>query len=139
MKNTQKRGRSRKAKALAKQLMDKDFHDSYLASQLKAFLVEQIKSLRGEMSQEEFGKLLGKPQSVVSRLEDPGYGKVTLQTLLDIASKLDVALIVRFADYSTYLRVINDTSPEALRPARFTPQEIKALAESEIRTPAPST
>jgi transcriptional regulator with XRE-family HTH domain len=91
------------------------------------------------MSQEEFGRLLGKPQSVVSRLEDPEYGKVTLQTLLDIASKLDVALIVRFADYPTYLNVTSDVSPRALRPPRFNQREIEALAEHEIRTPASAT
>jgi transcriptional regulator with XRE-family HTH domain len=85
---------------------DKESFDPYAASRLKALVADQIKQLRGDMSQEEFGKLLGKPQSVISRLEDPNYGKVTLQTLLEIAAKLDVALAVQFVSHATYQRLM---------------------------------
>jgi hypothetical protein len=67
-----------------------------LEAQLKLSLAEQIRKLRGSTSQTAFGQLIGKPQSVVSRLEDAAYGKVTLQTLLDIAAALDVGLSVKF-------------------------------------------
>jgi hypothetical protein len=130
MKIKEKKAQTRRTKGVARRLMNKDFRDAYLASQLKSFLADQIRSLRGGMSQKEFSKLLGKPQSVVSRLEDPEYGKVTLHTLLEIASKLDVALIVRFVDYTTYLDATSHTSPEALRPAAFTSEDLKGLSDT---------
>jgi transcriptional regulator with XRE-family HTH domain len=90
-----------------------------VAHHLKAFLADQIRGLRGDMSQAEFGRLIGKPQSVVSRLEDEAYGKVTLQTLLDIAEKLDIALVVRFADHATFLDATRDFSDNAVAPRAF--------------------
>jgi hypothetical protein len=68
------------------------------------------------MSQQEFGKLLGKPLSVISRLEDPDYGKVTIQTLVDIAAKLDVVLSVQFVSRRTYRRLMELISSEPSRP-----------------------
>jgi hypothetical protein len=52
-------------------------------------------------------------QSVVSRLENPDYGKVTVQTLLQVAIALDIALLVRFCSYPDFLAAIADVSPEA--------------------------
>ncbi|MEX2166220.1 MAG: helix-turn-helix transcriptional regulator [Methyloceanibacter sp.] len=97
----------------------KGYRDSYVARHIKSFLASQIRLLRGANSQAAFGRLLGKPQSVVSRLEDPDYGQVTLQTLLDIASKLDVALIVRFVSFPIFVRFTNDLSPAALAPQSY--------------------
>lgn len=88
-------------------------------AEVKAALARQITALRGGRSQAAFGKLIGKPQSVVSRLEDPNYGKVTLQTLLDIATKLDVALLVRFTSHDSQpmqKRLPVATSPRKPRP-----------------------
>ena len=94
------------------------------------FLANQLSSLQGEMSQQEFGQVLGKPQPIVSRLQNPDYGKYTLQTLLEIASKLDVALIVRFVNYPTFLKITNDFSDEALRPTSFDPAQLDLLADA---------
>jgi hypothetical protein len=127
MKTKQTKGRAPRAKGMAGKQRDKKSHDSQLDTHLKSLLANQIKGLRGDMSQEAFGKLIGKPQSVVSRLEDPDYGKVTLQTLLDIASKLDVALIVRFASHSDYLKITKDTSLKALWPSTCSMDEIEKL------------
>lgn len=86
------------------------------------------------MSQKEFGQLLGKPQPIVSRLQNPDYGKYSLQTLLEIASKLDVALLVRFVDYPTFLKVTSDFSDEALRPARYDQSQMDLLATKSYFT-----
>jgi hypothetical protein len=91
------------------------------------FLAQQIRALRGDLLQSEFGRLIGKPQSVVSRLEDPDYGKVTLQTLLDIAGKLDIALLVRFVDYPTFVISTEDISPSSLMPASFSQAAMNSL------------
>ena len=119
---------SHRVASLAKKLRSKKYRDSYLSSHTRMFLANQIASMRGEMSQKEFRELLGKPQPIVSRLQNPDYGKYTLQTLLDISSKLDVALIVRFVDYPTFMTFTNDFSDEALRPSTFDPAQLDYLA-----------
>jgi len=66
------------------------------------FLARQMRAFRGDNSTSDFGKILDKPQSVVSRLEDPNYGKWTLQSLFDVAAKLNVAVTVRFVDFPNF-------------------------------------
>lgn len=126
-------GRATRFKRLAKELASKAFRDSYVSSHLRGFLATQIQYLRGDMSQTEFGHLLGKPQSVISRLEDPDYGKVSLQTLFDIASKLDIALIVRFVDYPTFLKQTNDLSLQARKPESYKQDQINNLAMEQVQ------
>ncbi len=53
---------------------------------------------------------------MISRLENSEYGKVTVQTLLDIAKGRDVALVVRFVDYPTFFGSINRMNEEELQP-----------------------
>ena len=112
---------------LASQFQDADFRRSYWVTQLKVFLAAQIRALRGDMSQAEFGKLIDKPQSVVSRLEKQSYGKVNLQTLIDIANKLDIALVVRFVSFPTFLRSTEDFSEAAILPEPYQPTQMTAL------------
>jgi hypothetical protein len=42
-------------------------------------------------------------QTWVSKLEDPNYGKLTISTLLKVASALDVGLQIDFVPYSMVL------------------------------------
>lgn len=100
-------------------LDNREFRASYMAHGLRAYLADQIRALRANRSQREFGRLIGKPQSVVSRLENEDYGKLTLQTLLDIAEKLDIALVIKFADFPTFLRAVADASPDAMAPKGY--------------------
>jgi transcriptional regulator with XRE-family HTH domain len=104
---------------LAKKIADRGFRASYMSHSLRAFLADQIRALRGDLSQKAFGEPIGKPQSVVSRLENEDYGKVTLQTLIDIAEKLDIALLVRFTDFPTFIRSTADISESAFAPRPF--------------------
>jgi transcriptional regulator with XRE-family HTH domain len=114
-------------KPLAKQLNNKEFRDGYLDSHVKMFIAEQIKCLRGHKSQKEFAKELGTTQSVVSRLENPEYGKVTIQTLLEIASKLDIALLVRFSGYPEFLEITSDFSEKTFKPKSFDQKDIELM------------
>ena len=104
------------------------FRTTYMTHRTKGFLADQIRQLRGNRSQRAFGELIGKPQSVVSRLENEEYGKLTLQTLLDIAEKLDIALEVRFVDYPTFIRGIRGASRN-LAPAGYD-EAVKAVADA---------
>ena len=79
--------------------------------------------------------MIDKRQTVVSRLEDFKYGKWTLQTLFEVASKLDVAVIVRFVDFSTFLRLTNDMSDEASRPEAYDPNTIESFSTVNLASP----
>jgi transcriptional regulator with XRE-family HTH domain len=105
-----------------------------MGRQLKAFLAQQIRSLRGEYSQKEFGGIIGKPQSVVSRLEKQADRHISIQTLIDIAARLDIAVIVRFVDYPTFLRYTDDYSESAIAPARYSQAAIDALVHATDST-----
>jgi hypothetical protein len=78
---------------LAREFRDKAFRDTYVASHTRRFLARQMRKFRGEMSQSEFGDLIGKQQTIVSRLENPNYSGWTLSTLFEIASKLNIAVL----------------------------------------------
>jgi transcriptional regulator with XRE-family HTH domain len=122
-------GKRSRNERLAEQFKKEKFRKSYFARQLKVFLAAQIRALRGEKTQAEFGELIGKPQSVVARLEKESYGKVNLQTLIDIASRLDIALIIRFVNFPTFLEWTKDYSSSALAPQSYA----NAAAESHKR------
>jgi hypothetical protein len=107
---------------------NREFRAAYMAHGLRAYLADQIRALRGNRSQRAFGLLIGKPQSVVSRLESEDYGKLTLQTLLDIAEKLDIALVVKFADFPTFLGAVADGTPAAMAPSGYAPGSVQAVA-----------
>lgn len=109
----------KKMKHLAQRFINKEFRQSYMESETKQFVASQIRYMRGEASQKVFAKKLGTTQSVISRLENSEYGKVSLTTLLNIAMKLDIALIVRFVDYCNFINMTNDLSESALRPKAF--------------------
>jgi hypothetical protein len=104
---------------LAEQFKKEKFRKHYFARQLKVFLAAQIRALRGDRTQAQFGELIGKPQSVVARLERESYGKVNLQTLIDVATKLDIALVIRFVTFPTFLEWTKDYSPTALAPQSY--------------------
>jgi hypothetical protein len=118
-------------------LAEKDFRASYMAHSLRGFLADQIRALRGELSQKAFGELIGKPQSVVSRLESEDYGKVTLQTLIDIAERLDIALVVRFTDFPAFLSATADVSEAAVAPGPYTKAASDDLAREQTRLATP--
>jgi transcriptional regulator with XRE-family HTH domain len=109
--------------SLTRKLSDKDYRFAYLDGQVKSTIAFQIRALREQpdrnWSQSELGARAGKPQSVISRLEDPEYGKASLQTLLEIAQALDVALLVQFVEWGDWLSRMKDLSPQALQKRSF--------------------
>jgi len=75
-----------------------------LTQQSRWLLARQIKSLRGRLSQEEFAEKLGMPRSTISRLENGRRACISLRTLLRIAAKLDIGLVVHFDDQKKFSR-----------------------------------
>jgi transcriptional regulator with XRE-family HTH domain len=86
--------------------LDKEYRDAYLEAHVMGSIAYQIRTLREQsgLSQKQFGEEIGKPQSVISRLEDTEYSGVTINTLLSIAKARDVGLNVSFTDYVNVLR-----------------------------------
>lgn len=113
-------------------LEDKDYRDSYVDSHVKSSVAYQLQCIRENLglTQKDFALLVGKPQSVVSRLENTEYGKVTVQTLLDLAHRLDISLIVRFASFTEFLQSYSDVSPERLAVDDYTTSKTKEMSLS---------
>jgi hypothetical protein len=120
---------SHRLSRLAEKTRRKAYRDSYVASHTRQFLARQMREMRGDRSQTEFGVVLDKQQTVVSRLEDPNYGKWTLQTLFDVARKQDIAVIVRFVDYPTFFRITSDRTKSTLSPAPYDPAKVDELVQ----------
>jgi len=106
---------------LLEKLQKRAYRHAYLAEHVRRGIAYQIRALRDQRgwSQGKLSKLLGKPQSVVCRLEDPSYGKLSVQTLLEIANVYDVALEVRFVSYSSFLQKTRDVSPVSMQVPEF--------------------
>jgi transcriptional regulator with XRE-family HTH domain len=90
---------------LQKKLRNKEYRDSFTAEYIYSRIPLKIRAMRERrgLSQDDLGRLAGVKQEWVSRLEDPNYGRLTLSTLLKLASAFDVALNVDFVPYSEIL------------------------------------
>jgi hypothetical protein len=122
--------------SLAEKFRDKRYRDGYIAAHSRGVLARQMRNFRGELSQAEFGALIDKRQTVVSRLESSAYGGWSLRTMLDIARKQNVAILVRFVDFPTFLKYSGDMSESALRPAPYEQEvidEMSRMAECSAR------
>ncbi|MEQ8377408.1 helix-turn-helix domain-containing protein [Parvibaculum sp.] len=102
-------------------LRRKTFRDAYVAENVRNWIAFQIRALRMQrnMQQGELAKLMGRPQSVVSRFENPDYGKLTLSSLFEIAAAMDVALLVKFVSFPEFLRQTRDVTPRAMHVESF--------------------
>ena len=124
---------SRRLRNLVEKFRDKAYRDSYIAGHTRRFLAHQMRRFRGDLSQEQFGDVIGKQQTVVSRLEDPNYGKWTLQTLFDTAAKLNLAVVVRFVDVPTFLRLTENMSGDASMPQSYSDAQMDSMLEPPTR------
>ncbi len=70
------------------------FRKSYISAKAWLDIANQIRELRGNMSQEAFAEKIEKPQSVVSRLENPDMAK-SLQSVFDVANAHSLGVSVR--------------------------------------------
>lgn len=125
---------SNKLANLAAELGDKEVRHSYVSTLTRQFLARQIRAFRNARPQKEFGEVIGQKQSAVSRLEDPNYGRETLQTLFEIGERLDVAVFVRFVDFTSFVRLTEDMSDTAARPQ---PYDQKSMDEFVTRSTTP--
>jgi transcriptional regulator with XRE-family HTH domain len=121
-----------------RELEDDDFRNGFVADHLRmriALLIRALREQRG-WSQAELGRRLGKPQSVISRLEDPDYGKVTLQTLFEVAAAFGLPLFIDMPNWDEWFRLMEDMSRRNLQRDEFDFERLtKAPERRGILTP----
>ncbi|MGH6841962.1 MAG: helix-turn-helix domain-containing protein [Methylocella sp.] len=119
---------------LFEKLKSKSYREAYVAEHVRTGIAYQIRALRTQRgwSQKRLAEEMGKPQSVVSRLEDPDYGKVSVQTVLDGAAAFDVALLVQYVSFPEFLRRTRDVSPEGLRVDSFDDQQLPTTTSNVV-------
>jgi hypothetical protein len=110
---------SRRLASLAEKFHDKQYRDSYVASHNRGVLAQQMRNFRGDQSQADYAEKLGRQKTVVGRLENPSYAGWSLRTMLEVARKENVAVLVRFVDFPTFMEFTGDLSENALRPAMY--------------------
>lgn len=115
--------RSAKKRELIAELRDKDYREGFVEAHVGDSIAFQLKAMRMSkgMDQRDVAGLLGNPklQPMVSRYENPDYGKYSVSTLLELAKAFDVALVVRFAPFSELLDWDLDVSAGKLCPKSF--------------------
>lgn len=128
-------GRFRLNSAIVRDLTNDEFRHEFMMDQVRSYIAFQIRALREQpgrrWSQVELADRAGKKQSVISRAEDPDYGKLSLQSLLEIAIAFDIPLLVQFAEWEDWLERMNNQSPSALRKRSFSAERLFRLAVPE--------
>jgi transcriptional regulator with XRE-family HTH domain len=109
----------------------KESRRGYVDAEVCNSLAAQIRTLRLQrnLKQSELAKQLGTTQAVISRLENPAYGKVGLKTLLALSGVFDVALSVRFVSFSRFFVSTWNPDIDALKVHSFE-EEMEQLPEA---------
>ena len=114
-------------KALIKRLRSKGHRDAFVSAYVDKTIPFQIRALRlsedRNWTQKELASRTGMKQERISVCENPNYGRFSLQTLKQIASAFDVALVVRFAPFSELTEWELNLSPESLEVENFDKEE----------------
>jgi transcriptional regulator with XRE-family HTH domain len=115
-----------KVKAIWKKLRNKEYRESFVASQISNTIAAQIFSLREAhgWKQAEVAARAGMKQSRISDLEDPNYENYETRTLVKLASAFDVGLVVRFVPFSELAKWSTNLSPRDFLPTEFSKDTI---------------
>jgi transcriptional regulator with XRE-family HTH domain len=106
---------------LISELTDKEAREQYAADLLDSYIALQIKTLRQQRgwSQEDLAALAGKHQSQISAMEQIDFRSWKISTLQRLANAFDLALVVRFESFGTFLREILPVERGALERLSF--------------------
>jgi transcriptional regulator with XRE-family HTH domain len=106
-----------------RQLSDKNVRNEFVADQVRARLAQLIRSLREQpdrnWTQAELGERAGKPQNVISRFEDPNYGKMSLQSLLDVAAAFDLPVWIDMPEWEDWFALMASAPVSTLQRSGF--------------------
>lgn len=103
------------------ELEDDEFRNGFVADHVRTRLALLVRSLREQRgwSQAELGRRLGKPQSVVSRIEDPDYGKLSTQTVFEVASAFGLPVYIDLPEWDEWFRLMEDMSSRSFKRKSF--------------------
>ncbi len=105
-----------KSKLAERLLSSRKVRDAYVYEHVRNGIPFQIRTLRKDRdwSQAELADAADTSRTVITRIEDPNYGRLTLKTLFEIASAFEVALLVKFVPFSRLVGEYEDVSSSAL-------------------------
>ncbi len=111
------------SRGLVDELRDPDYRRAFVESNIRNGIAFQLRAMREgrDFSQELVAEKLGNKdlQPMVSRYENPDYGRYSLSTLLNLAHAFDVALVVRFESFSELIRWDHESSARTLNVPSF--------------------
>jgi transcriptional regulator with XRE-family HTH domain len=114
---------SRPEKRLVEQLKDPDYRRAFVEGHATDSIAFQLRAMRKSegLEQKDVAERLGnrKLQPMISRYENPDYGKYSVSTLLELATVFDVALAVRFVPFSELVEWDLSSNPAKECPAPF--------------------
>lgn len=121
---------------VSKLINSKKFRDSYAYELVRTGIPFQMRALREQRNwkQLDLANAAEKPRSVITRLESPSYGKLSLKSLFEIAAAFEVALMVKFVPFSRLVREYEDVSPLALTAKNITDEEEVGRLEAWARS-----
>jgi transcriptional regulator with XRE-family HTH domain len=121
--------------SLMGELADKVYRDAYVGSQIRMNIPFQIRGLRDSFgwTQSKLAEEARMAQPRISELETPGERRLTIETLLRLASAFDVALQVRFLPFSELIEWSEDLDLNNLAIKRFA-EEVEALRRFTARS-----
>lgn len=115
-------------------LEDKQYRDAFVRSSVLSWIAFQIRELRDQrkLSQTDLALLSGKRQSVISRVETSSQSGMNLSTLFEVASALDIALLVKFVPFSRWIQEYQDVSPAAMEVVSYSDEKEEIFPEGEF-------
>lgn len=121
--------------ALLEDFNDPEYRDIFVSEHVRTRLALLIRALREQRgwSQAEMGRRLGKPQSVVARLENPDY-RVSLQTVFEVAAAFGLPVYIDMPEWDEWFRLMGKLSERDLQRRSFDPTQLQNQSPSPATT-----
>ncbi len=81
-------------KRLKEKFKEKQYRDAYIRRSNREYIAYKIRKIRGNKTQTEFADVLGARQTIISRIENPNYEGITLNTITELAAKSGLAVYI---------------------------------------------
>lgn len=122
---------------LLRELDDPEYRRGFVEGHAKDTIAFQLRMLRKAMDweQRDVAEKLGNPklQPMISRYENPDYGKYSITTLLELAAAFDVALAVRFVPFSELVEWDWSATEKTLSPSPYKKdKKLKQLEQNVV-------